>query len=181
MGSGSRDRDPRFERGSQQPTAFPTFPDIGIKPDRIGLTNKLLETIEMSKIALDGNDTLSGGDQVDLLIGLKGDDVLDGGRGGDVLIGGKGKNIFQYNSIKNSPDSDGERDTILQFGRKDRIDLGALTKSLSFIGSKQFSATAREARFRNGTFELDRNGDGEADFAVLMPNAKSFNEKNLIV
>ena len=167
--------------GSQQPSAFPTLPDIGIRPEEIGLTNDLLNTIEMSKIALDVDDTVSGGDQVDLLLGLKGDDVLDGGRGGDVLIGGKGKDTFQYSSIKDSADTDGERDTILQFGRKDSIDLSAFTKSLSYIGSKPFSATAREARFRNGTFELDRNGDGEADFAVMMPNAKSFNEKNLII
>ena len=115
-----------------------------------------------------------------LLIGLNGDDVLDGGRGGDVLIGGKGGDTFQYSSIKNSADTDGERDTILQFGRNDRIDLSAFTKSLSYIGSKPFSATGREARFHRGTFELDKNGDGEADFAVLLPNAKSFNEKNLI-
>ena len=167
--------------GSQQPSAFPTFPDIGVKPDKIGLTDELLGTIEMSKVALDGDDNLSGGDQVDLLVGLKGDDVLDGGRGGDVLIGGKGNDTFQYSSIKNSPDTDGERDTILKFGRGDRIDLSSFTKSVRFIGSKPFSATGREARFRKGTFELDRNGDGEADFAVLMPNAKSFTEKNLIV
>ena len=167
--------------GSQQPSAFPTLPDIGIKPEKIGLTDELLSTIEMSKIALDGDDTLTGGDQVDLLIGLKGHDVLDGGRGGDVLIGGKGKDTFQYSAIRNSADTEGERDTILQFGRSDRIDVSSLTKSLSYIGSKPFSATAGEARFSNETLELDKNGDGEADFAVLMPNAKSFKEKNLIV
>ena len=37
----------------------------------IGLTNDLIDTIEMSKIALDVDDSLLGGDQVDLLIGLK--------------------------------------------------------------------------------------------------------------
>ena len=167
--------------GMQQPSAFPTFPDIGVNPKKIGLTNELLASIEMSKIGLDGVDTLTGGDQVDLLIGLNGHDVLEGSRGGDVLIGGRGKNTFKYSTIKDSPDTDGNRDTILKFTRRDKLDLSAFSRSLRFIGSKPFSGSAGEARFKKGTFELDRNGDGEGDFSVLIPNAKSFSEKNLIV
>ena len=72
-----------------QEVTLRTLKDLGVNTKKLGLTAAIVEPIEQSKIGLNGNDALIGGDQTDLLIGLKGNDRLVGNRGGDVLIGGK--------------------------------------------------------------------------------------------
>ena len=106
---------------------------------------------------------------------------MTGGRGADVLIGGKGKDTFRYERIKDSRAIDGESDHLLGFGRKDKIDLSAVAKKLQFIGADRFSGTAGDVRFKKGTLELDKDGDGTADFALLMPNTDSLKASNLIL
>jgi Ca2+-binding RTX toxin-like protein len=141
----------------------------------------MLELIEQNKIGLNGNDALIGGDQTDLLIGLKGNDRLVGNRGGDVLIGGKGKNKFVYAAINDSPNRKGEQDQILGFGKKDKLDLSGFSQKLRFIGSDGFKGTAGDVRFKNETLEMDHDGDGSADFAVLMSGVNSLKGSNLIL
>ena len=158
-----------------------TFKDIGVNTKKLGLTNSMLELIEQNKIGLNGNDALIGGDQTDLLIGLKGNDRLVGNRGGDVLIGGKGKNKFVYAAIKDSPNRNGEQDQILGFGKKDKLDLSGFNQKLRFIGSDGFKGTAGDVRFKNETLEMDHDGDGSADFAVLMSGVNSLKGSNLIL
>ncbi len=65
-----------------------------------------------------GDDRLLGDSGKDRLYGGSGDDRLSGGKGRDELSGGKGADVFAF-----AP-GDG-RDTIRDWGRKDRIDLGA--------------------------------------------------------
>ena len=167
--------------GGSGTAVFQTFKDFGIKTGKIGLTAELLASYVDIKIGLDGADAIEGGDEADLLIGLKGKDQLTGGRGADVLIGGKGKDTFRYERIKDSRAIDGESDHLLGFGRKDKIDLSAVAKKLQFIGADRFSGTAGDVRFKKGTLELDKNGDGTADFALLMPNTDSLKASNLIL
>ena len=158
-----------------------TFKDIGVNTKKLGLTDSMLELIERSKVGLNGNDALIGGDQKDLLIGLKGNDRLVGNRGGDLLIGGKGKNKFVYTAINDSPNRNGEQDQILGFSKKDKLHLSGFSQKLRFIGSDGFKGTAGDVRFKNETLEMDHNGDGSADFAVLMSGVNSFKGSNLIL
>ena len=166
--------------GASEPT-FSDYKDLGINTKKIGLTDELIESTAGLKIGLDGADQIEGGKQADLLIGLKGKDQLTGGRGADVLIGGKGKDTFLFERVKDSPAAKGKSDQLLDFGRKDKINLSDIAKELQFIGSDPFTGTAGDVRFQKGTLELDNNGDGDADLALLMPGTTSLKPANLIL
>ena len=157
------------------------FKDIGIKPKKIGLTDELLATVQFSKTGLNLNDELNGGEETDLLIGLRGKDTLDGGLGADVLIGGKGKDRFRYTGVEDSlADADG-RDHILDFGKKDKINLQALAEELQYIKKRQFTGTAGEVRFKKETLSIDIDGDESADFAVALPGVEKLKGSNLLL
>ena len=166
--------------GSNDPV-YTDYKDLGIKTKKIGLSDELIATATGAKIGLDGSDVLIGGSDNDLLIGLKGKDQLTGGRGADLLIGGKGKDTFRYEHVKDSRPGEGKSDHLLDFGRKDRIDLTEVAKQLRFIGSDPFTGTAGDVRFDNEMLELDKNGDGTADLALLMPGTESIKSANLIL
>ncbi|MGB1416911.1 MAG: FKBP-type peptidyl-prolyl cis-trans isomerase [Synechococcus sp.] len=166
--------------GSSEPI-FSDYKDLGINTEKIGLTEELIDSTTGLKIGLDGADSIQGGKQADLLIGLKGKDQLTGGRGADVLLGGKSKDTFQYLSVKESPAVEGKSDHLLDFGRRDKIDLQELGDELQFIGRDPFSGTAGDLRFSAGRLELDQDGDGSADFALLMPGTKTLKATNLIL
>ena len=167
--------------GGSGTAVFQTFKDFGIKTRKIGLTAELLASYVDIKIGLDGADAIEGGDEADLLIGLKGKDQLTGGLGADVLIGGKDKDTLIYRGVKESPAQQGRSDHLLGFHRKDRIDLSAVAKELQFIGRDRFSGTAGDVRFNKERLELDKDGDGSADLALLMPGVKSLKPSNLIL
>ena len=166
--------------GASEPV-FPDYKDLGVNTKKIGLTDELIATTNGLKIGLDGADAIEGGQQADLLIGLKGKDQLAGGRGADVLIGAKGKDTFLYSSVRDSPAADGKSDQLLDFGRKDKLDFTEVATNLRFIGRDSFSGTAGDVRFEKGLLELDRDGDGNADLALLMPNTQSLKANNLIL
>ena len=166
--------------GSTDPV-YTDYKDLGIKTKKIGLSDELIATVTGGKTGLDVSDVLIGGSANDLLIGLKGKDQLTGGRGADVLIGGKGKDIYLYERVKDSRPAEGKSDHLLAFGSKDKIDLTAVAKKLRFIGSDPFSGTAGDVRFENAMLELDKNGDGTTDFALLMPGTESIKSANLIL
>ena len=116
-------------------------------------------------------------------IGLNGNARRPGNRGADVLIGGSGKNTYIYDNVKDSRASKGKADHILNFGRKDKIDLSAVAKELRFIGDDRFTGTPGDVRFKKGSLELDKNGDGRADLALQLPgtDTKSITASNLIL
>lgn len=115
----------------------------------------------------DGNDTISGGG---------GNDVLQGGSGRDLLTGGIGNDNFVYTAISGSPaGADATLDRILDFTRgQDHIDLSALPGTATFVtggftgvaGQVHVVVPSRTAGFDR--MELDSNGDGAADLAVLV-------------
>ena len=157
------------------------FKDIGIKPKKLGLTDELLATVQFSKTGLDRNDELNGREEADLLMGIKGKDTLYGGSGADVLIGGKGKDRFLYTAVEDSLANEEGRDHILDFGKKDKINLQALADELQFIKKGKFSGTAGEVRFAEETLSLDIDGDGTADFAVALPGVTKLKGSNLLL
>ena len=162
---------------------FADYSDFGIDTKKIGLSDELIATTKSLKIGLDAADELVGNGNNDLLIGLKGNDRMTGKKGADVLIGGSGKNTYIYENVKDSRASKGKTDHILDFGRKDKIDLSAVAKELQFIGDDRFTGTPGDVRFKKGTLELDKNGDGTADLALQLPgtNTKSITASNLIL
>ncbi len=162
---------------------FADYSDFDINTKKIGLSDELIATTTSLKIGLDSADELVGTSSNDLLIGLKGNDRMMGTRGADVLIGGKGKNTFVYEKVKDSLAATGKSDHILDFGRKDKIDLSSVAKEMRFIGSDPFSGTAGDVRFKKGTLELDKDGDGVADLALQLPgtNTKFLKASNLIL
>ena len=160
---------------------FPTLEDINIDPESLGLTSNDYENLDQLKIGLNGNDRVYGDNADDLLIGLKGNDTLMGAAGADLLIGGGGKNHFLFTDLNDSPDAKGERDKILGFGKKDKVNLRAMADSLQFIGSDKFRGKSGDVRFAKETLSVDVDGDQSADFAVKMPGTTSFNASNLLL
>ena len=125
------------------------------------------------------DDILRGGAGDDFLYGIGGNDRLVGGLGADALRGGFGGDRFVYESASDS--TAGSRDSIVDFEHLvDRIDLRGVdaiagtpeNEAFSFIGSTAFSEIAGELRaYRDGGqwfVEGDTNGDGAADFAILV-------------
>ena len=138
-----------------------------------------------------GNDTLKGDDGNDILNGDAGNDTLDGGTGNDKLYGGAGsdkltggagQDTFIFKSIADSTVAATGRDIITSFSRAegDVIDLGAIdastlsngNQSFSFIATQAFHKTAGELRYEIKSGDTivsgDVNGDGKADFSILL-------------
>jgi Ca2+-binding RTX toxin-like protein len=125
-------------------------------------------------------DRLHGGLGNDRLFGYGGDDILIGGAGTDQLRGGLGADTFQFEAASDS--AAGAADTILDFQPIDKIDLLAVdanstvdgNQAFDFIGTSAFSNVAGQLRttYDAGTkqwkVEGDTDGNGEADFAILV-------------
>jgi Ca2+-binding RTX toxin-like protein len=132
-----------------------------------------------------GNDRLFGDDQSDSLDGGDGVDTLVGGAGADSLTGGADKDIFRIDSQSESGPGAGNRDVIADFdgvGDNDKIHLKAIDadtgtvgdQAFVFIGPATFTAVAGQLRWEDtGADKLvqgDMNGDGIADFEILLQN-----------
>ena len=128
-----------------------------------------------------GNDTILGNKGNDELNGGDGDDDLTGGKGADEQTGGIGADTFFFLKAGDSSPKSAGRDTILDFSRAegDTIDLSAIdakkgkgNQDFDFIRKQGFSGDKGELRFKvkNGDALLqgDTNGDGKADFEILV-------------
>ncbi|MGO4704341.1 hypothetical protein AB4072_01010 [Microvirga sp. 2MCAF38] len=135
----------------------------------------------------DGNDVLNGGGGSDKLYGNAGKDKLYGGAGVDKLYGGADADTFIFKSIKDSTVDASGRDTIYDFSRKqgDKIDLRSIdantkvkgNQAFKLIGKKDFSEKAGELRYekiKGGVYvHGDVDGDGQADFSILLKSISS--------
>jgi Ca2+-binding RTX toxin-like protein len=139
-----------------------------------------------------GANILRGGAGNDRLVGRKGDDTLDGGsgddqllsgKGVDVLTGGDGADVFMFRGARWSrPD---ETDVITDYSlvEQDLIDLSRIdaargiggNQAFTFIGDDAFTgqrgALRSEIRGETTIIQADRNGDGAADFELLLLGA----------
>lgn len=132
-----------------------------------------------------GDDTLNGGDGNDILNGGGGKDILYGGLGADKLTGGKGADVLVYQSIQESLPGSGNYDVITDFSHSqgDKIDLSAIDADTTqsgdqafHLGGSNFTDTPGELiQFSDGhghtIVEGDVNGDGIADFEIMLNNA----------
>jgi Ca2+-binding RTX toxin-like protein len=141
-----------------------------------------------------GNDSISGGQKGDHLQGRDGDDALDGSGGNDTLIGGlgsdtlrggEGKDFFRFESADAATTVAGKEDRIVDFETGlDRIDLSAIDagsaagdQAFKFLGAEAFSASGGGGEIRATAYgssgmewlvEGDLDGDGTADFAMIV-------------
>jgi Ca2+-binding RTX toxin-like protein len=115
------------------------------------------------------------------LIGGSGADALAGGAGFDTLTGGAGSDLFVFGAF-NSGDVD--KITDFSHAQGDRIDLsaidavaGGVDDPFAFIGQTAFHHVAGEVRYDVAaggvTVQADVNGDGHADFSILVANTTS--------
>ncbi|HEX2763965.1 MAG TPA: Ig-like domain-containing protein [Allosphingosinicella sp.] len=138
------------------------------------------ETVQFNGSAeTNGFFWIAGGAGNDVLIGGAGNDLLIGGGGVDALTGGNGNDTFRYRSVSESTAA--SPDSIGDFKLGDVIDLSRIDantnlagdQAFSFVGNAAFSNTAGELRFQlvsgqQWLVQGDVNGDGVADFALLV-------------
>ena len=126
----------------------------------------------------DGSYVVYGGEGADILAGGDGGDELWDRGGADTLTGGGGNDSFVYGSAAHS--APGAEDEITDFTFGDLIGLAAIDanslsggdQAFTFISGAAFSNTAGELRatLQSGSWlvEGDTNGDGSADFSLLV-------------
>jgi Ca2+-binding RTX toxin-like protein len=121
----------------------------------------------------DGDDTLSGGAGADALTGGAGNDVLTGGTERDTLSGKAGNDRFVGGTAAEAGLGSGaDRITDLAPGADDIV-LGAFMAGAAFIGGAAFAGGgARQVRYTaaTGVVQGDANGDGTADFEIVLTN-----------
>lgn len=138
-----------------------------------------------------GNDTLigdAGADKLqgdagnDSIAGGAGNDTIDGSAGTDVLGGGSGADLFVFSTLE------AKGETIVDFSHAegDRINLSALdansvatgNQAFSFLGTGAFTKVAGQLHYEvsgsDSYLAGDTNGDGIADFRILMKGVNSF-------
>lgn len=122
-----------------------------------------------------GKDTLYGRDGNDVLEGGSGSDKLYGQSGKDILIGGSGADAFVFQASSDSRRS--IIDTIKDFDHgSDHIDLRSIdantgiagNQAFTFIGKSAFHGKAGELHFADSIVSGDVNGDGKADFKIIV-------------
>jgi Ca2+-binding RTX toxin-like protein len=122
---------------------------------------------------------LTGTDGANILEGGAGSDRLFGLGGADTLTGGSGADLFVFSAITDS--LVGAADRITDFEKSlDRVDLRGIDANLALAGDQAFSLVAAfsqqagqavlsyDVATATTTLSLDQNGDGVADFALLI-------------
>ena len=135
-----------------------------------------------------GEDKLVGGAGSDTLLGGLGNDELTGGLGSDMLTGGGGSDLFIFKTS-------GEAfDTITDFAHLvDEIDLHLIdansakigNQAFRFIGDAGFGLSAGQLRVEvaadGAHVQGDTNGDGIADFDILLAGAVALTSADFIL
>lgn len=128
---------------------------------------------------LGGDDQLTGNGGADSLSGGDGNDHLDGSGGADDLAGGAGADTFRIGAYQSGTGADADSISDFEAG-VDNIDVRSWDtdmwtsgdQAFTFIGTASFSNTAGELRYSSvggdTLVEGDMNGDGAADFEILL-------------
>jgi hypothetical protein len=148
-------------------------------------------------------DTLQGNGKVNLVNGNAGNDFIDGaggddtlrGDGGhDVLTGGEGHDLFDFTALSDSGPTSAQRDTIADFvSGTDHIGLHALdavstkagNQNFTWIETQAFHKVAGELKYEKSGSGLvvsgDVNGDGHADFSILLQHVSALAKADFIL
>jgi Ca2+-binding RTX toxin-like protein len=135
---------------------------------------------------LQGNDMdnqLSGGAGADWLYGGNGGDTLTGGAGIDHLVGEGGSDTFVFTVAAG-------RDFVHAYeAGVDRLDLSQIDadtatagdQAFTYIAAAAFTSVAGQLQYAAGVLSGDVNGDGQADFQVLIANHPALTGVDLIL
>lgn len=135
------------------------------------------------------SNTLDGGRGDDTISAGNGKDTVIGGLGIDRLSGGQKADVFMFRSERDSGVGK-KADRITDFERGvDQLDLTGLdgndrrngNQELDYIGSSQFSKDNGEARFKNGLFQVDIDGDGRSDFDLRIDDVGRLGPGDLVL
>ena len=139
----------------------------------------------------EGLDRLSGDEGADSLSGGAGSDSLEGGLGADTLSGGAGADafIFREGTLTNTFDQivdfsrvDGDKIWLMAIDANSQV---AGDQRFTFIGSTAFSKVAGQLRFdvSNGVTSVkgDIDGDGLADFTLVLPGANAMQASDFLL
>lgn len=160
-----------------------------------------LETLRLlgsSSISASGNalnNVLAGNSAANTLNGGAGNDKLWGGDGADDLWGGRGADEFAFGHADFGGLTEGTAERIHDFSEAegDTINLDMLdsnrlvagNQGFTFIGSNAFHHVAGELRYEqlNGDTYVtgDTNGDGVADFLVLLDGSHSLAGRDFLI
>ncbi|MGB8814379.1 MAG: calcium-binding protein [Paracoccaceae bacterium] len=144
----------------------------------INLAAGFAQTGAIARETLISIESATGTSQNDTIIGSSVGNRLTGGLGFDLMVGGAAADAFVFNSTTEAPILAGAVDRIADFqhAQGDRVDLRAIDaetnlagdQAFHFIGGAGFGRDAGELRFSAGFLIGDVNGDGVADFRILM-------------
>lgn len=137
-----------------------------------------------------GNDTLFSLDGGDILDGGSGNDVIRGGAGKDTVTGGLGADTFVFGAVTDAGKGV-KADEIRDFSHADGdlIDLSGIdantgstgNQAFTFIGAGAFTGVAGQLQYLNGTVAADINGDGIADFNLIMNGSPAMIAEDFIL
>lgn len=138
----------------------------------------------------DGNDLLVGGTGNDEIWGNEGNDVIEGGPGTEYMGGGGGVNSYIYRSTGDSPVA--APDKIISESEFDTLDLSAIDADTTTDGNQAFTivgaptGTPGQLWFvydsSGGGIDVlgDVNGDGQADFAIIVLNWSTLTTDHIV-
>ena len=161
-------------------------------PDNVEVL-ELVGTGDTSGIGNSGNNRLEGNAGGNYLSGGLGRDTIVGGRGDDVMSGGEDRDVFLFRSAAEVSVKSGDAmisDVIEDFTPDiDLIDLSAIDANLNragnqafdFIGSDAFSGHARELRYFGNIISGDQNGDGVADFELILASSPTLDGEDFVL
>lgn len=158
----------------------------------------------------DGNDTISGGNGDDTVVGDAGNDYLNGDAGNDSLSGGTGNDTLEggdgSDTMSGGPGADlfifrqsdvtlASTDRITDFSTADgdKISLAAIdakagttaNDAFTFIGTQAFHHIAGELHYTvvgsDSIVSGDTNGDGIADFSIVLSNVTTLHATDFIL
>jgi Ca2+-binding RTX toxin-like protein len=140
------------------------------------------------------NDVLTGSSGNNVITGGSGDDQITGGSGADTLWGGPGADTFIYTSTSQSTVSTSTQDQIMDFSdaEGDKIDLSAIDANTATPGvddaftlvasfSKHPGELIQVAKTGGFLVEGDVNGDGKADFAIMVHTASALTAADFVL
>lgn len=139
-----------------------------------------------------GQDRLDGGNGEDVLLGGSGEDTLIGRAGFDTLFGGTGTDDFVFRNVAEIGTALGLQDIIHDFEvGQDVLDLSLLdanalvagNQAFTFIGAAAFGGITAQLRYStaNGRLQGDVNGDGIADFSLLLSNRAALTVDDIVL
>ncbi len=116
------------------------------------------------------HDVITGSDGVNTINGGGGDDTLIGGGKADILTGGAGADTFVYQSTSDSTRTQSDTITDFSHAEGDKIDVSAIA-DFTFVDHLTHHADQLAViDMGGGLYQVvgDVNGDGTADFAILV-------------